>query len=103
MKHLNYIIENIPHQTAAAHASGDTLSMHIFALTCVKQFVKNAWQLRFKMREIQGGINAAIKILYKRQLRDATFGENEVTAALSYQASKVDLIFTTLSDYYRNL
>lgn len=102
-KHLNYIIENIPHQTAAAHASGDTLSMHIFALTCVKQFVKNAWQLRFKMREIQGGINAAIKILYKRQLRDATFGENEVTAALSYQASKVDLIFTTLSDYYRNL
>lgn len=27
------------------------------------------------------------------QLLDGTFGENEVTAALSYQASKVDLIY----------
>lgn len=67
--------------------------MHIFALTCVKQFVKKPGQFRLKMRRIQGGINAAIKILYKRQLLDGTFGENEVTAALSYQASKVDLIY----------
>lgn len=102
-KYLNYIINNIPHQTAAAHASGDTLSMHIFALTCVKQFVEKAGQFRFKVKRIQDGINAAIKILYERQLLDATFGKNEVTAALSYQASKVDLRFTTLSDYYRNL
>ncbi|XP_020616706.1 gastric intrinsic factor-like [Orbicella faveolata] len=85
-KYLNYIIHNIPNQTAASHASGDTLSMHIFALTCVKQFVKKPGQFRLKMRRIQGGINAAIKILYKRQLLDGTFGENEVTAALSYQA-----------------
>ena len=63
-KYLNYIIHNIPYQTAAAHASGDTLAMHVFALTCVKQLVKKAGQFRFKMRRIQGGINAAIKILY---------------------------------------
>lgn len=92
-KYLNYIIHNIPNQTAASYASGDTLSMHIFALTCVKQFVKKPGQFRLKLRRIQGGINAAIKILYKRQLLDGTFGENEVTAALSYQASKVDLIY----------
>ena len=89
-KYWNYIIHNIPNQTAAAHASGDTLSMHVFALTCVKEFAKKAGQSRYKMRRIQGGINAAIKILYKRQLRDGTFGENEVTAALSYQVSTVD-------------
>ena len=98
-KYLNYILHNIPQQGAAVHASGDTLSMHIFALTCVKQFVKKAGEFRLKM---ESGINDAIEILYKRQLLDGTFGENEVTAALSYQASNVDL-FTTLSDRYRNL
>lgn len=86
-KYLNYIRNNIPNQTTAAHASGDTLSMHIFALTCVKQFVKKGGQFKFKKRRIQAGIDAASKILYKRQLLDPTFGENEVTAALSYQAS----------------
>ena len=85
-KYLNYIIHNIPNQTTSAHASGDTLSMHIFALTCVKQFVKGAKQFSLK-RRIQGGINAASKILYKRQRLDGTFGKNEVTAALSYQVS----------------
>lgn len=87
-KYLNYIRNNIPNQTKAAHASGDTLSMHIFALTCAKQFVKKGGQFRLKKRRIQAGIDAASKILYKRQLLDPTFGENEVTAALSYQASK---------------
>lgn len=62
--------------------------MHIFALTCVKQFVKKGGQFRLKKRRIQAGIDAASKVLYKRQLLDPTFGENEVTAALSYQASK---------------
>lgn len=84
---MNYIIHNIPNQTPAAHASGDTLSMHIFALTCVKKFVKGAKQFSLK-RRIQGGIDAASKILYKRQLLDGTFGANEVTAALSYQVNK---------------
>lgn len=86
-KYLNYIIHNIPNQTPAAHASGDTLSMHIFALTCVKKFVKGAKQFSLK-RRIQGGIDAASKILYKRQLLDGTFRANEVTAALSYQVNK---------------
>ena len=89
-KYLNYILHNIPQQGAAVYSSGDTLSMHIFALTCVKQFVKKAGEFRLKM---EGGINDAIEILYKRQLLDGTFGENEVTAALSYQASNVDLIY----------
>ena len=84
-KYLNYIINNIPAQTAAAHASGDVLAMHIFALTCVKEFVKGEVKSKSLKLEIEGAIKTASEVLRNRQLNDSTFGQNVVTAALSYQ------------------
>ena len=88
-KYVNYIINNIPDQTiSTAHASGDTLAMHIFALTCVEEFITRHKQSKYNLLiRIRGGIDTASKILLKRQLRDSTFGRNQVTAALSYQVS----------------
>jgi len=84
-KYLNYIIENIPKQTDAAHASGDTLAMHIFALKCVKKFVKGEGKSTSLKLKIQDAAKNASEVLRNRQLQDPTFKENEVTAALSYQ------------------
>lgn len=104
-KYVNYIVPNIANQTAAAHASGDTLSMHIFALTCAKEFAKKERKF-WLLRSIQDGINNASKVLHNRQQLDSTFGKNEVTAALSYQVStqgsnKVDPLYDFVP--YQNL
>ncbi|KAJ7347660.1 hypothetical protein OS493_039703, partial [Desmophyllum pertusum] len=61
-KYVNYIVHNIANQTAAAHASGDTLSMHIFALTCAKEFAKKERKF-WLLRRIPDGINNASKVL----------------------------------------
>ncbi|XP_078358162.1 transcobalamin-1-like [Oculina patagonica] len=96
LKYVDYIINNIRNQTTAAHASGDTLAMHIFALTCVEEFITRHAQPKFNLLiRIRGGIVTASKVLLKRQLLDSTFGKNQVTAALSYQgllAAKVNQI-----------
>ena len=82
-KYVNYIINNIRSQKL-----GDTLAMHIFALTCVEEFITRHKQPKYNLLiSIRGGIVTASKILLKRQLLDSTFGKNQVTAALSYQVS----------------
>ena len=87
-KYVNYIINNIPNQTGAAHASANTLTMHLFALTCVEEFITRHKQSKYNLLiRIRGGIVTASKILLTRQLLDSTFGKNQVTAAISYQVS----------------
>ena len=88
-KYVYYIIKNIWNQTAGtAHASGDTMSMHIFALKCVEEFILRHNQIKFNLLvRIRGGIANAGKELLRHQLLDSTFGQNHVTAALSYQLS----------------
>ncbi|KAL9983027.1 hypothetical protein ACROYT_G005151 [Oculina patagonica] len=96
-KYVDYIINNIPRQTTStAHASANTLAMHIFALTCVEEFITRHAQPKFNLLiRIRGGIVTASKVLLKRQLLDSTFGKNQIHAALSYQgmlAAKVNQI-----------
>ena len=75
-KYLNYILENNRKQTAAAYASGDTLAMHIFALKCVKKFVKGEGKSTSLKLKIQDAINNASEVLSNRKLQDPTFKEN---------------------------
>ena len=87
-KYVNYIVNNIWNQTSTTYSSGDTLAMHIFALTCVEESItRNRLPKNDLLIRIRGGIVTASKFLLERQLLDSTFGKNQVTAALSYQVS----------------
>ena len=61
---------------------GDTLSMQVLALTCVKKTMK-----RKDAKKIHAAIRMASDELVKIQINDSTFGKNEITAALVSQVS----------------
>lgn len=66
----------------------DTLAIQVLTLTCVRESLKRqrSKPMKFGNLNINQAINKASKELLGRQMKDSTFGENEVTAALSAQA-----------------
>ncbi|KAK2574403.1 Transcobalamin-1 [Acropora cervicornis] len=75
----------------------DTSAMQVLALTCVRESLKRQRSKPMKIENlnINQAINKASKELLGRQMKDSTFGENEVTAALSAQmiGVRVELLF----------
>ena len=68
----------------------DTLAIQVLALTCVRESLKRQRSKPMKIGNlnINQAINKASKELLGRQMKDSTFGENEVTAALSAQVNE---------------
>ena len=68
--------------------SVDTLSMQVLALTCIKKTRKRR-DAKGLQKKLRASINKASEELKNRQINDSTFGENEVSAALASQVSRV--------------
>ena len=73
--------------------SDDTIAMQVLALSCIRESLKSGKRIKETKNErssVELAIKRASKKILKRQMNDSSFGENEVTAALSAQVSTVD-------------
>lgn len=78
--------------------SDDTIAMQVLALSCIRESLKSGKRIKETKNErssVELAIKRASKKILKRQMNDSSFGENEVTAALSAQALLAAGVMTT--------